>query len=105
MRESLSHPFYPELVVGWQENQPELLCVTDTVGDYTLHEAPLAVHDGLDDTNENPTDGANCVVELINRYLALQPHEHANLSVVLYNCDSSRLPQAVVEKIASLDEE
>lgn len=105
LQESLSHPFYPELVVGWQENQPELLCVTDTVGDYTLHESPLAVHDGLDDTNENPTDGANCVVELINRYLALQPHEHANLSVVLYNCDSSRLPQAVVEKIASLDEE
>lgn len=105
MLESLSHPFYPELVIGWQENQPELLCATDTVGDYTLHESPLAVHDGLDDTNENPTEGANCVVELISRYLELQPHEHSNLSVVLYNCDSSRLPQAVVEKIAAMDEE
>ena len=105
MQECLSHPFYPELVIGWQENQPELLCATDTVGDYTLHESPIAIDDGLDDTNENPADGANCVVDLVKRFLALQPHEHANLSVVLYNCDSSRLPQAVVEKIAAMDED
>jgi S-DNA-T family DNA segregation ATPase FtsK/SpoIIIE len=104
LRETLSHPFYPEVALGWQENQPALLCSTDVVGDYTLHEPPLANHDGLDDTNENPGDGASCVVDLVDRYLTLQPHEHANLSVVLYNCDSSRLPQAVVEKIASMDE-
>lgn len=105
MQECLSHPFYPELVMGWEENQPELLCATDTMGDYTLHESPVASDDGLDDTNENPADGANCVVDLVKRYLTLQPHEHANLSVVLYNCDSSRLPQAVVEKIAAMDED
>jgi S-DNA-T family DNA segregation ATPase FtsK/SpoIIIE len=105
MQECLSHPFYPELVIGWEEDQPELLCATDVVGDYTLHESPVAADDGLDDTNENPADGAHCVVDLVKRYLALQPHEHANLSVVLYNCDSSRLPQAVVEKIAAMDED
>ena len=105
MQECLAHPFYPELVIGWQENQPELLCATDSVGDYTLHESPIATDDGLDDTNENPSDGANCVVDLVKRFLSLQPHEHANLSVVLYNCDSSRLPQAVVEKIAAMDED
>lgn len=105
MQECLAHPFYPELAIGWDDNQPELLCTTDTVSDYTLHESPVAADDGLDDTNENPADGANCVVDLVKRYLALQPHEHANLSVVLYNCDSSRLPQAVVEKIAAMDED
>ncbi|TAM79688.1 MAG: hypothetical protein EPN47_17980 [Acidobacteria bacterium] len=105
MQECLSHPFYPELAIGWDENQPELLCATDTVSDYTLHESSVAADDGLDDTNENPAGGANCVVDLVKRYLALQPHEHANLSVVLYNCDSSRLPQAVVEKIAAMDED
>ena len=104
-QETLAHPFYPELVIGWHENQPQLLSESDIVGDYTLHESPLAIHDGLDDTNENPAEGAACVVELVKRYSALQPHEHANLSVVLYNCDSSRLPQAVVEKIAAMDDE
>jgi DNA segregation ATPase FtsK/SpoIIIE, S-DNA-T family len=105
LRETLNHPFYPEVALGWQENQPTLLCHTDVVGDYTLHEPPLANQDGLDDTNENPAEGASCVVDLVNRYLTLQPHEHANLSIVLYNCDSSRLPQAVVEKLATLDED
>jgi S-DNA-T family DNA segregation ATPase FtsK/SpoIIIE len=104
LHETLIHPFYPEVALGWQENQPTLLCSTDVIGDYTLHEAALANQDGLDDTNENPAEGAACVVDLVNRYLTLQPHEHANLSVVLYNCDSSRLPHAVVEKIASLDD-
>lgn len=56
--------------------------------------------DLADYANVNPLEGANCVHDLVERYLALQPHEHANLSVVLYNCDSSRLPQAVVEKLA-----
>jgi DNA segregation ATPase FtsK/SpoIIIE, S-DNA-T family len=104
LHETLIHPFYPEVALGWQENQPGLLCSTDVIGDYTLHESALANQDGLDDTNENPADGAACVVDLVHRYLSLQPHEHANLSVVLYNCDSSRLPQAVVEKIASMDD-
>ena len=87
------------------ESQPELLCSTDCVSDYTLQESAVAADDGLDDINDNPTDGANCVHDLVGRYLALQPHEHANLSVVLYNCDSSRLPQAVVEKIGTADED
>ena len=100
----LAHPFYPELALGWQENEPVLLSLTDWVGDYSLHEIPTISSNGIDDTNENPTEGANQVVELVQRYLALQPHEQANLAIVLYNCDSSRLPQAVVDKIGSLHE-
>lgn len=107
LHEALRHPFYPEIVLGWQEQQPGLLILTDTVGDYSLHESPVVANDGYDDMNENPTDAANCVVDLVRRYLALHPHEHANLAIVLYNCDSARLPQAVVEKIAAMydDEE
>lgn len=100
----LAHPFYPELALGWQENEPVLLSLTDWVGDYSLHEIPTISSNGIDDTNENPTEGANQVVELVQRYLALQPHEQANLAIVLYNCDSSRLPQAVVDKIGTLHE-
>lgn len=102
MVEELSHPFYPELVLGWQENTPELLSLTDVVGDYSLHELSTVSDDGADDTNENPSEAASRVVDLVQRYLALHPHEQANLSVVLYNCDSARLPQAVVDKIGAL---
>jgi len=100
----MSHPFYPELVLGWQENEPVLLSLTDAVGDYSLHELPTISNDGIDDTNENPAEAAGQVVELVQRYLELQPHEQANLQIVLYNCDSARLPQAVVEKIGALHE-
>jgi S-DNA-T family DNA segregation ATPase FtsK/SpoIIIE len=105
LAQELSHPFYPEVVLGWQENRPELLALTDCVSDYSLHESPVLGADGIDDTNENPTDGANCVRELVDRYLALHPHEQANMSVVLYNCDSARLPQAVVDKLGQLYED
>lgn len=105
LREELAHPHYPEVALGWQGEQPELLALTDTAGDYTLHESPFAIDAGADDTNENPAAGANRVSELVRRYLALHPHEQANLSVVLYNCDSSRLPLAVVGKLAALDQD
>lgn len=105
LREELAHPHYPEVALGWQGEQPELLALTDTAGDYTLHESPFAVDAGADDTNENPVEGAGRVTELVRRYLALHPHEKANLSVVLYNCDSSRLPLATVDKLAALDQD
>lgn len=105
MQEELKHPFYPELVLGWHEDKAELLSVTDTVGDYSLHKSPLISPVGIDDTNENPTEAANRVLELVQRYLALHPHEQANLSVVLYNCNSARLPQAVVDKIGTARED
>jgi len=47
-----------EVTLDWQGDQPELLALTDTVGDYTLHESPIAVETGADDTNENPAEGA-----------------------------------------------
>ncbi|MFG2078700.1 FtsK/SpoIIIE domain-containing protein [Nonomuraea maritima] len=105
LREEFAHPFYPEVAIGWHSTQPELLALTDTVGDYTLHESPFAVDTGADDTNENPAESASRVTEIVRRYLTLHPHERANLSVVLYDCDSSRLPLAVVDKLAALDQE
>lgn len=105
LSQELSHPFYPEVVLGWRGNKPELMVMTDAVQDYTLHESPVMSDAEPDDTNENPTMGSNCVLDLVQRYLTLHPHEHANMSVVLYNCDSSRLPQAVVDRIGQLYED
>lgn len=101
----LAHPFYPELVLGWIENKPELLALSDVVQDYSLHEAATIGQEPVDDTNDNPSDGSNCVLDLVQRYLTLHPHEQANMSVVLYNCDSARLPQAVVDKLGALYED
>jgi len=105
LEQELTHPFYPEIVLGWQENKPELLVLADVLGDYSLHEMPFTGEDRIDDTNENPTEGSTCVKDLVQKYLDLHPHEQTNLSVVLYNCDSYRLPQAVVDKMGNMAEE
>lgn len=102
-QEELAHPFAPEVAVVFQREQPALVSLSDTVGDYTLHEAPLIGEQGRDETHDNPAEGAARVKELVERYLALQPHERNGLSVVLYNCDSARLPTAVVGKLSALN--
>lgn len=105
VRDELEHPYFPEVVLGWRERKPELVSLTDTYMDYSLHELPLANQSLGADTNENPTESANQIVDLIQRYLALFPHERASLSAVLYNCDAASLPQAVVDKINELHED
>lgn len=103
-QEELAHPFGPEITAVFQGDKPALLALTDVVGDYSLHEAPLVTQQGRDETNDNPAEGAERVRELVQRYVSLQPHERNNLSVVLYNCDSARLPTAVVSKLSALNE-
>ncbi len=101
----LKHPFYPEIALGWNQTQPELLGLTDHYLGYSLHEVPVSRIDNHCDTNENPTESSLRIVELIQRFLALHPHEKANLSIVLYNCDSARLPQAVVDSLNDVHED
>jgi S-DNA-T family DNA segregation ATPase FtsK/SpoIIIE len=101
----LDHPYYPELILGWRETKPELLALSDHHLDYSLHEPPTAQQDLYADTNENPSGSAVRIIEILKRYLALHPHEQANLSVVLYNCDSARLPQAIVNKIQEVHDD
>ncbi len=105
LEQELSHPFYPEIVLGWHEKKPELLSLTDHHLDYSLHESPVINNDGFDDTNENPSETSLLVLDLTKRFLSLYPHERANLSVVLYNCDSARLPYALVDKMNELHED
>lgn len=103
--DELEHPYFPEIVLGWRERKPELLSLSDTYMDYSLHELPLTNHALGADTNENPSQSARDIVDLVQRYLALFPHEQANMSAVLYNCDSAGLPQAVVDKLNELHED
>lgn len=105
LEQELSHPYYPEIVLGWHDKKPELLSLTDHHLDYSLHEAPVISNDGFDDTNENPSETSSLILDLTKRFLSLYPHERANLSVVLYNCDSARLPYALVDKMNELHED
>lgn len=105
LEQELVHPFYPEIVLGWLATKPELLSLTDHHLDYSLHEAPVISNDGYDDTNESPSETSALIVDLTKRFLSLYPHERTNLSVVLYNCDSARLPNALVDKMTELHED
>ncbi len=104
LRAELLHPYYPEICVGYSGQQPWLLHCTDTVNDYSLMERPIRDFSDLS-TNEDPSNAASSLLALTQRYLELLPHEKTNLSVVLYNCDSTRLPEAVVNKLSVMDEE
>lgn len=101
----LAHPYYPEVVLGWYDKKPEMLSLTDHHLDYSLHESPVISNDGFDDTNESPAETSTLIVDLTKRFLSLYPHERTNLSVVLYNCDSARLPYSLVDKMNELHED
>jgi S-DNA-T family DNA segregation ATPase FtsK/SpoIIIE len=104
LKAELAHPYYPEIVLGWHDKKPEMLSLTDHHLEYSLHESPVICNDGFDDTNESPAETSTLIVDLTKRFLSLYPHERANLSVVLYNCDSARLPYSLVGKMNELHE-
>ena len=103
LRSELKDPYYPEVAVGYEGQQAHLLSVSDTVNDYSIMESP--VRDSEDQhTNEDPREASAKVLALVKRYLDLQPHEKTNLSIVLFNSDSTRLPESIVSTLTSLHE-
>lgn len=105
LTEELNHPYYPEVCVGIHGTQPVLLARSDALADYTLMEPPTVYAEEDDATNENANETAKQILDLVQRYLALQPHERANLSIALYNCNSARLPEATVNMLGNLYED
>ncbi len=100
----LNHPYYPEVCLGYKQNSSLLLSLSHTINDYSLYEEPLATPD-KSHTNEDPTRAAEKLLALVKRYLELLPHEKTNLSIILYQCDSTQLPQALLAKLAQLQED
>lgn len=102
--EELAHPFYPEIAVLQRGSEPLLVSESSTVNGYSLFERPVR---GEEDsmTDVDPTAAAKQARELLERYIGLQPHEAANLSVLLYNADAAELPLATVRELAGLQTE
>lgn len=105
LADDLAHPFYPEVVSWWGTRKPELLSLADCESDYSLHEPPVVDRDDASEISDDPRPGSQCLLDLADRYMTLHPHERANMSLVLYNCDSARLPQQIVEGMSDLRED
>ena len=101
----LEHPFYPEVTLAWSARKPELLSLASHRADYSLHERPVLGSDGPADVGDDAGAGGDCLLGLVDRYLTLNPHERSNMSVVLFNCESPRLPQQVVAGLGNLQDE
>ncbi len=101
--QDIEHPYYPEVCLGFHgQGIPEILAITDSLNDYSLMEMPI-IKTSYQETNEDPREASAKLTNLLERYLDLQPHEGANLGVVLYNSDSTRLPLAIVDSISKLN--
>ncbi len=102
----LERPFYPEVCVGFRGDEPLVLAVSDSHGDYSLMEPATrgaGVDEVRDETHEDPREAAKVLRDVVKQFLALYPHEAANLSVVLYNCDSVGLPEAAVAMLGEMN--
>lgn len=100
----MEHPFYPEIAVAGHGGSSALVAETSTVNGYSLMEPPTRGDDRLQ-TDVLPAEAAKEIKELVERYVSLQPHEAANLSLLLYDADAAALPLAAVRELADLQAE
>ncbi|WP_020158717.1 FtsK/SpoIIIE domain-containing protein [Methylobacter marinus] len=99
----LTSNYYPEVCIGFDQDQPILLSAADTSYDYTLAEPPLRRPrpDGDDTLDIGPDIAAKAFANVGEQYLKLLPHERSNFSVVLFNAESKALPSALASELSS----
>jgi S-DNA-T family DNA segregation ATPase FtsK/SpoIIIE len=98
--EALERCYYPE--VGLHPGTPggRLLAETATLLGYSLLEPPT-IDQGADVLFEGEQRGAvEGLLAVGKEYLALQPHQRANFSIMLYNAEAAELPRRLVERLA-----
>lgn len=103
VKRELQSNFYPEVCIGFEDDQPILLAAADTAYDYTLAEPPLRRNrtDADDAQDIDPGVAARAFGAVGEQYLKLLPHERNNFSVVLYNAESKALPGALASELSS----
>jgi DNA segregation ATPase FtsK/SpoIIIE, S-DNA-T family len=105
LREWLFHAYYPEVICRLQGAQPKLLAISDHHADYSVYGPPVRDPGAVSSDDSDPKAAAKHIANIVAFYLSLQPHERDNLSVVLFDCDSEILPEAVVDEIRSMNED
>ena len=103
VQQELVSNYYPEICIGFDDDQAIFLAAADTKYGYTLCEPPQRrVHtDGDDSLNIDPGIAAHAFSKVCEQYLNLLPHERSNFSVVLYNAESKALPSALASELSS----
>lgn len=99
----LSEDYYPEVCLGFCNEQSRLLSSANTVFDYTLCESPVTDVENNGDTSldVDPDIAAKAFGKVGEQYLNLLPHERSNFSLVLYNAESKALPGALASELSS----
>lgn len=99
----LSEEYYPEVCIGFCNEQSILLSSANTVFDYTLCESPVTgVENNVDTSLDvDPDIAAKAFGKVGEQYLNLLPHERSNFSMVLYNAESKALPGALASELSS----
>lgn len=94
--------YYPEICIGFLNDKPLLQAAIDTLFDYSLMEPPLKIDFQVSD--DAPEYDAQIIAEafsdVIEQYLKLLPHERSNLSILLYNTEAKKLPNALAAKLS-----
>ena len=98
----LQSNYYPEVCIGFAENEAILLSVADSFLDYSLAEQPGRGGNGqVEDTLDvEPGSAAKAFGSVAEQFLTLLPHERTNFSVVLYNAESKALPSALAAELS-----
>ena len=101
-QEELLSDYYPEVCIGFEDDKPKLLSLTESEFDYSLAEPPQEKKTEVGDNSpDNISDAAAQAFSAIGeQFLKLLPHEQNNFSVVLYNAESNALPNALVKELS-----
>jgi S-DNA-T family DNA segregation ATPase FtsK/SpoIIIE len=102
-RQEFKANYYPEICIGFEDDQPILLSAAETLFDYTLAEPPQRrlMQNGDDALDIEPGVAARAFSAVGEQYLKLLPHERTNFSVVLFNAESKALPSAIASELSS----
>ena len=101
-QEELLSDYYPEVCIGFDDEKPVLLSLTESKFGYSLAETPQWKMGGVEDNAPDIISevAAKAFSAIGEQFLRLLPHEQNNFSVVLYNAESNALPSALIKELS-----
>ncbi len=101
-KEELLSDYYPEVCIGFENDSPLLLSITESKYGYSLAES--TENSSRTERNEaldfESTTAAKAFSAVGEQFLKLLPHEQNNFSIVLYNTESKALPSALASELS-----